>query len=118
VGEAAAGGHDGNASALYEALAELTEEAWQRLRDGDADALATVLTRRDAILGRIRRSHARAEPAVLQRIVEANQRIIEALQADKAGTARELEELAAVRRSLESYRGAPPAGPRYVDRMS
>jgi hypothetical protein len=111
-----------DAASLYAELLRLTEEMHGAARDGDATALGDLFERRDVVVSAIGGAPVAAESAaalsgIVERVLTLDRELLAALSARRDSTREALEAVIARRRSLQSYRGAPPSGPLFVERL-
>src|SRR5262245_18596914 len=91
-------------------------------RAGDAAALADLFERRDVVVSGIGAALVPAEMAaqvadIVKRVLALDRELLTVLSAWRDGTRQELEGVIARRRSLQSYRGTPPSGPLFIERL-
>jgi hypothetical protein len=108
---------------LYQELVRLGEATAARLRDGDDDGLESAMAQREALLAAISATpvpptEAPEISAAIRRVLALDQEMLAFLEARKAQVRHELAKISESRAALESYRGAPPRGAAYVERLS
>ena len=100
---------------LYPELLHLTEQACARLREGSHGALVALLAERETVVQAIRDSTPPPDPDAIGRILDVDRRLLDVLEVEKGRIAEALAQIAQCRRLLESYHGAAPQGPVYVE---
>lgn len=111
-----------DAAALYAELLRLSEEMHVAARAGDPTALGDLFERRDVVVSAIGAAQVPAETAarmgdIVKRVLALDRELLTVLAARRDETRQQLEAVLARRRSLQSYRGTPPAGPLFIERL-
>jgi hypothetical protein len=111
-----------DAVALYAELLRLTEEMHAAARIQDDATVADLAGRREVVVAAIAEAPVGPEAAagvadVIRRVITLDGEVLGALRGRSEATRHALETIAARRRSLQSYRGAAPTDPLFIERI-
>jgi hypothetical protein len=108
--------------ALYGELLRLTEEMHAAARAHDDATVSDLAGRREVVVTAIAGAPVAPEAAgsvteILRRVLALDGEVLALLRSRCEATREALDALAARRRSLQSYRGAPPTDPLFIERL-
>jgi hypothetical protein len=110
-----------DATALYKELLRLSEEMHVAARAHDQATVDDLVDRRQVVVAAIGKSTPPADVpammAIIRRVLALDRELLELLHSRREATRDALDAITARRRSLESYRGAPPTDPLFIERL-
>jgi Flagellar protein FliT len=113
--------HPPDSTTLYRELLRLSEEMHAAARSFDGAMLDDLADRREVVISAIGKATPPADTeammAIIRRVLELDRELLDVLHARRDATRAELDETVSRRRSLQSYRGAPPTDPLFVERI-
>ena len=110
-----------DATSLYQELLRLSEEMQAAARAHDDGTLDDLADRREVVISAIGRAVPPADTeammATIRRVLVLDRELLDMLHARREATRVELDATVNRRRSLQSYRGAPPTDPLFIERL-